>query len=127
MQADWSTEIWQAIAQLPDLLEESGLLSWLRGLDPLDKWITAIGAVLIGFYAIFHETLWAWLRRPKLQIHPELDITAMPLWYKATDEQGDSFQVRLPVINRGAHRAEFVEVYADKLEEKKNDKNGIFT
>src|SRR5580704_4523698 len=56
------------IVGIPNWLKALGLQDWLKSLEPLDKWLTFIGATLIGLYAIFHETLWAWLRRPKLII-----------------------------------------------------------
>src|SRR5215831_11309747 len=56
------------IIGIPNWLKALGLQDWLKSLEPLDKWLTFIGATLIGLYAIFHETLWAWLRRPKLII-----------------------------------------------------------
>lgn len=122
---------WPRLAGIPAWLRSVGLLSWLSALEPLDRWITSIGAVLIGLYAIFHETLWVWIRRPKLEV--SFDSTrpyciAIPIRVSSsTIIQGviatvekvlPSFQIRLVVKNRGSARADNVEVYAVRLRER---------
>jgi len=110
------------IVGIPDWLTEIGLLKWLEGLDPLDKWLAILAAVFVGAYAIFHEEFWRWTRRPKLMAHPDLNCIGIPVNFPDKDgkvvKTADSFQVRLVIENRGKSRAESVEVFAKKLSQK---------
>lgn len=117
--------MFQTIAGLPEWLKSIGLLDWLAKLDPLDKWLGIFAAILIGGYAIFHETLWAWIRRPKLRVVPDLSCIDIPVNFH--DREGnvvrtaDSFQIRVVVRNKGKSRAESVEVYAERLSRREDD------
>lgn len=116
--------MFRMIAGLPEWLKSIGLLDWLSRLDPLDKWLGILAAVLIGLYAIFHETLWAWTRRPKLKILPNLSCIGIPVNFH--DREGtllgtaDSFHIQVVITNEGKSRAESVEVYAKQLSRQEN-------
>lgn len=98
-----------SIIGIPKWLKALGLLDWLKSLEPLDKWLTFIGATLIGLYAIFHETLWAWLRRPKLiitfdTVPPHCIPMPIRVGYKTlvpVDTNAPSLRVRLLTKNPG--------------------------
>jgi hypothetical protein len=103
------------------LAERWGLLPWLRRLDPLDKWLGILLASFTLIYAIFHETFWAWHRRPKLAV--ELDRIEIPVSFQFGQATHliSSVQVRLRVKNSGGRLAEQVETYANQLTEKCGD------
>jgi hypothetical protein len=113
---------------MPSWLEAIGFIGWLHRVEPLDKWVGILAAVLVGSYAIFHETLWAWLRRPTLEVEFEPRapyLTMMPLHVRQQGEEAFnrkssalSLQIRIRICNRGKRRAENVEVYARRLARK---------
>ena len=83
------------------------------------EWWSAIGTVSAVVVALFAESVWAWLRRPKLDLSIQV---ARPDCMKTnfTDQTGqvvaDVYYFRLSIRNRGKRRAEDVEVYAERLE-----------
>lgn len=119
---------WERLVGSPSWLNAIGFLPWLRRLEPLDKWVGILAAVLVGSYAIFHETLWAWLRRPVLEVECEPrppHITMMPIqpperpdMVSVRKNSAGSLQIRIKVSNHGKRRAENVEVYARGLARK---------
>ena len=111
------------IAGIPGWLKHIGLLDWLKALAPLDQWFTAVGTVSAVFYAIFHETLLSWWRRPKLEVlfaEGPPYVIQIPV-FRSVDETlagstgNASCQVRMLVKNEGTNRAEAVSVYARRL------------
>jgi hypothetical protein len=108
---------WSRIVGIPYWLEGLGVLTWVRRLDPLDKWLPAFLSMLIALYAIFHETLWRYSRRPRLRVKPVPSSIAIPVYVSTGGSWRTvrSFQVRLVVRNAGTERAESVEVYAAAL------------
>lgn len=90
------------------------------------EWWSAIGTVSAVAVALFGETIWAWLRRPKLDLsisvqRPDCVRT------KFTDTTtgrivADCYYFRVLVGNRGKRRAEDVEVYAERLEREEGGK-----
>lgn len=105
---------WENLQGLPYWLSSIGFLSWLARFDPLDKWLPALLTMLIAAYAVFHETLLSWFRRPKLTIDGNLSSIAIPVLF-SNGRTANSYQVRLIIRNSGKHRAESVEVYAKQL------------
>jgi hypothetical protein len=116
---------------IPKWLKALALLDWLRSLEPLDKWLTFIGATLIGLYAIFHETLWAWLRRPKLiitfdTVPPYCIPMPIRVSYKMlapVDTSPQSLRVRLltkKAGNAGLTLPITVDLYGQRPDEKQN-------
>ena len=113
---------WRQLVGLPLWLDALGVLAWLKGFDPLDKWVPVVTASLIGIYAIFHERIHKAHRRPKLKVLGNLDCIAIPINYfdPRTGQvlgTANSYQVRLIIRNDGLDRAEFVEVFAERLVE----------
>ncbi len=89
------------------------------------EWWSAIGTVSAVIVALFGETIWAWFRRPKLDLsisvqRPDCVRT------KLTDNAGrivaDCYYFRVLVSNRGKRRAEDVELYAERLQQEENGK-----
>ncbi len=90
------------------------------------EWWSAIGTVSAVVVALFGESIWAWFRRPKLDVSIRV---SRPDCVKTnfTDQAGrvvaEAYYFRLSVKNRGKRRAEDVEVYAERLEA---DEDGDF-
>ena len=89
--------------------------------------LVATGTLVVAIVAVFGETIRAWRVRPKLASTlnlrpPDSHKTAM----RAKDKQGnefyaDAYYCRLRVENRGTLAAHNVEVYAGKLEKRRQD------
>lgn len=119
---------WGRLTGLPFWLEAIGFLRWLHRFEPLDKWVGILAAIFVGSYAIFHESFWAWLRRPMLEVEFRSQppyLTMMPLHIPQRGEElfnrrtlARSLQIRIRISNLGKRRADNVEVYAGRLARK---------
>jgi|ERR1700693_4747744 len=92
------------------------------------EWWSAIGTISAVVVALFGETVWAWLRRPKLDLaisvrRPDCVKTTL------TDLNGqviaDCYYFRVLVSNSGKRRAEDVELYAQNWSNEKTENSQL--
>jgi len=104
------------------LLWSIGSTRWWKN----PEWWLAIGTVSAIVVALFGEIVWAWLRRPKLDLSIKIrrpDCVKTTLTDQNDRVLAEAYYFRLLVKNHGKRRAEDVEVYAEGLE---MDENGEF-
>ncbi|MBI4876124.1 MAG: hypothetical protein HY822_15915 [Acidobacteria bacterium] len=91
----------------------------------IPDWWAVVGTLLTLIYAIFHEELWTWWRRPKIKIsiqvkHPDCVKTTLPK-QNSSEFYSECYRFRLRVQNFGETTAEAVEVYAERLQHQLDD------
>lgn len=83
------------------------------------EWWSAIGTISAVIVAIFAETIWTWLRRPKLELSicmKRPDCVKTPVRNAQGQQVGEAYYCRVLVSNNGKRAAENVEVNAERLE-----------
>lgn len=101
------------------------IISWI---EENSKWLGVVATFCAVFVALFRESLFAWLKRPKLEVeflfeHPDCQ---MEISYHWSNIDGKVTQIhmlffRIRVKNCGNTAAKNVEVFASKLSKKSDD------